>query len=146
MTMNRIIIGVDDRVDEHCQAQPWRIVLFCAALPAGRSQYLMRLPDDRRYLSPPRHPLHGDLMLIPDTANQQIQKLVQDIRALKVDEVHLDAYQYEGVVGRTLIWNGIEPRVHVVEEDPDNMVDTFSIGGSAGHQISIIERKLGDDA
>lgn len=144
--MDRIIIGIDDRVDEHCQAHPWRIVVFCEALPNGRKQYLMRLPDDRRYLSPPRHPVYGDLMLIADRANQQLQRLVKDVKALEAEEVHLDAFQYEGVVGRTLIWNGIEPRRHAVDEDPDNLADSFSIGGSAGHQISTIEHKLRNEA
>lgn len=141
MTGGVAIIGVDDRIDEHCHAQPWRIVLLIPSRPDDTRRYLMRLPDDRRYLSPPRDPIHGDLMVIDGRVSRQMQRLVEDLRGLGIERVHLDLLQYEGVVGRTLIWNGIEPHPHKVE-DEGTLLDHHSIGGRAGHQISVIIDKL----
>lgn len=139
----QIILGIDDRVDEKGDLHPWRIVAMGSILPEGKSQYLMALPSDRRYFSTPRHPHYGDLTLIENDAKEQITRLVKQLTALGVASVHLEMDHKKGVIGRTMIWNGIEPVGYDVPDQPEGMTrDPFSIGGDAGHQIAEIEYKL----
>jgi len=137
----QVIVGIDERHDAHGAAHPWRIVVMSTRLPGGRIQYLMALPGDRSYISLPRHPLYGDLTLLGTAAATQIAALVATLAAIGATEVHI-ARGVTDVIGNTLIWNGIEPRMHDASREDGVLLDPFSIGGDAGHQIAIMETKL----
>lgn len=136
-----VIIGVDGRVDADGALHPWRIAVVSARLPGGRIQHLAALPADRIYVSPPRHPLYGDLTRLGSGPAAQLRALVKTLASIGATEVHVAKGLPDAVVN-TLIWNGVEPRMHDVDEEHGAMLDTFSIGGDAGHQAAVIETKL----
>lgn len=148
------IVGLDCRIDEDGRSHPWRLIAW---RPTATGDVVVRrigaLPDGLRWLSTPRDPHYGDLLMLsePPLAMQAheiaAEMLSAGMHALLVADETAAAMVYD-----SLRWHGIAVReVEGYMEKADAIAagrrrSRIEFAGTAGREIANIREMTGVDA
>lgn len=128
----KVAIGMDVRLDEFGNVHPWRAVV---AFDGKFRQFFMRLPPDRRYVSPPTDG-HGDLTELPRSAAEQTEAIADFLLARGETAVIVGAWPWRSPVIVGLRARGIQVEEIELTISGEGKSDVDRIGGEAGHEIA----------
>lgn len=148
VTVHRIdgkpMLGMDMKIDARGVVQPWRAVLAFKNEMTKSHEFLMRLPDDTKYMTPPGDVAHGAFTQLPHTVEDQAIAIAELLRSRGKDSVLTNDWPVENTLLAALARHGITfEQLKVAFPDHNYLDNPWGIGGAAAHEIANLDDEEG---